>query len=789
MIISIYKRQYIKYCDAGNIGYLLRNTLSNQHSLLIRLIFLILSGVSVIFFPVALIAQNQSNIVPRTVIALYNPNAGPIRDQLIHTAAEMPLNYLGLDVRYYDVNKPLPNIAHDPKVLGILTWFTQGKVIQNPLSYIHWIQNNIKNGKKLVILGNPGFLYNPETKKELPTKYINKVFRLLGLQFYSQWQNSYHDKIIYKNTNMVEFEKTYAKRVRPYYRIKRFNYAYTSYLKVAPYGDNKEASDLIVTGPNGGYAAANYEFFSIYSNKKKRELKQWYINPFLFFKKAFHTENIPKPDVTTLDGLRIFFSHIDGDGWNNVTYVSSFPKHTLSAEVIYEKILKAYPDIPVTVSAIAADIDSSWVGTEKSKKIARKIFALDNVQVATHTYSHPFEWEFFEHYNPNKEKIFFDNYTFGTWLDDSIEEKSFANLLGYEEHPHHHTHGKGYKLHAEDYDTPRAFANKKFDIYNEIIGSINKINEFTPQNKKANIVLWSGNTTPFQKALEITRKNNFYNMNGGDSRFDNEYNSNAWVSGIGKRVGNELQIYAVNSNENTYTDLWTNRFFGFKFLPQTFYNTEVPKRLKPMNLYYHMYSGEKLAALNALLSNIKYIQSQSHISITALDYIKTATGFYSTKFIKISNQCWQVKNRGKLNTIRFDDASIDQVDFSKSTGVIGQNYYRGSMYVSLEPTYQTPEICLKKIPNLADFFNTSKAYLVSSTWQIKDFYTHKNIISFFASGWGNGKFKLVVPKDGLYKIKLEDGRVISSIVNNHFLTFEIKNTAFKEKNIVIKFDH
>jgi len=63
-----------------------------------------------------------------------------------------------------------------------------------------------------------------------------------------------------------------------------------------------------------------------------------------------------------------------------------------------------------------------------------------------------------------------------------------------------------------------------------------------------------------------------------------------------------------------------------------------------------MYSAEKDAALYALLSNIKYIQEQPHIAITSLEYIKTAIGFYSTEFYKTNDNCWSVKNRGKLNS-------------------------------------------------------------------------------------------------------------------------------------------
>lgn len=290
---------------------------------------------------------------------------------------------------------------------------------------------------------------------------------------------------------------------------------------------------------------------------------------------------------------------------------------------------------------------------------------------------------------------------------------------------------------------------------------------------------------PFEEAIKTSRKGGMYNMNGGDSRFDEEYNSVSWVAPVGKTVGTELQIYSVNSNENTYTDLWTDRYFGFKFLTQTFKNTEEPLRLKPMNLYYHMYSAEKDAALYALLSNIKYIQAQPHIAITSLEYIKTAIGFYSTEIYETEGSCWSVKNRGKLNTIRFDHASLKQVNFITSQGVIGQNYYRGALYVALEPTYTEPLICLDKKESLVDLFETSTPYLISSTWKISNMNFQDDQLTFSANGWGKGKFTFVAPESGTYQIITNDERSFTAIADGNFLTFNISNDSFKALNFSI----
>ena len=55
-----------------------------------------------------------------------------------------------------------------------------------------------------------------------------------------------------------------------------------------------------------------------------REFRQWYINPFELFREAFQTDALPKPDTTTLSGRRIYYSHVDGDGWRNVTQIEPY---------------------------------------------------------------------------------------------------------------------------------------------------------------------------------------------------------------------------------------------------------------------------------------------------------------------------------------------------------------------------------------------------------------------------------------------------------------------------------
>ncbi len=543
-----------------------------------------------------------ADIVPRTLIALYDGQ--PLEKQSLHTAAEMPLNYLGLTLEYHDVRKPLPDLTHREDVLGVISWFDGGEKIAHTEGYTKWLMKEMDAGKKLVILGNPGFI--EDTSPE-GLERTNEVLGRLGLYYTNQWQDmTYQNVVIKDDKSIMNYERKLPLIIPDHFQIKSFDPENRIILSIADYGNKDLRSDLIVTGPHGGYAQDGFFFYELFNQKTHEDEKAWIMNPFVFFRKALETDVVPKADTTTLAGSRIFYSHIDGDGWNNISDVrGKNNKLELSVKVLSDHVFKKYPYFPVTVSAIAGDLDPDWVGTEASRNAAREVYALKNIRVGSHTYSHPFEWQFFDDYSLEKEFPLLSRYPGKTWGSNKKLVASLSEKVRDAPPP---------KL-DEKYEVPRAYAKEPFDLHKELVGSLSYIDKYAPKGKKkGDIILWSGNTTPSAPALKMLEENNLLNINGGDTRFDNKYPSVSWVAPIGKQLGKYHQIYSSNSNENTYTNLWHSDFFGYSFLTKTFESTENPIRLKPMNMYYHMYSGEKEASLKAVLHNMGLLQSDSFIA-------------------------------------------------------------------------------------------------------------------------------------------------------------------------------
>ena len=303
------------------------------------------------------------------------------------------------------------------------------------------------------------------------------------------------------------------------------------------------------------------------------------------------------------------------------------------------------------------------------------------------------------------------------------------------------------------------------------MGSVHTINKMVaPPGKTCDIYQWSGNALPFEAALALTREGGIANINGGDIRFDTTYPSYAWVAPIGRLVGQERQIYASASNENTYTDLWTNKYFGYRQVLETYWNTNVPIRVKPIDLYFHCYSGERIGSLGALKTNLDAFRKMALCCVKTSHYAKMAQGFYTTVFEKLGEEKWKVLDRGELQTIRFDDASDKIIDWDNSVAVIGQCHFQGSLYVALEPTQHEAIIALNQSKNVVATPQVGpKPYLLESRSPVWNLKTDGDQFSLETEGFGPLEMGFVVPDDGTYEVLLDEEKMeVSS--KNHLLT-------------------
>lgn len=440
----------------------------------------------------------------------------------------------------------------------------------------------------------------------------------------------------------IILEKNFSKPLEPYKIILQKETSFEAPLKIE-YQEN-----LISSVKNGDpwvvlknsynqthipFAFTSWGGFAI-GNSLINDEELWIVNPFEVFK-ALLNSSFPVPDVTTENGKRILTIHIDGDGFLGF---SEFNPSKTTGEIIRDEILKVYK-LPHTVSIIEGEVAPWGLKPEISERletIAKSIFSLSNVEPASHSFSHPYKWE-------ENDKTSYEN-----------------NMPFY--------------LPIPDYS---------FSYEKEIFGSIDYINKFlTPPDKKVKVFQWTGDCAPGEVPLKITYKARVYNINGGDTTITLSEPFLSRISPMGINFGPYFQVYAPFQNENKYTNLWQGPFWGYIKVIQSFELTENPLRLKPISIYYHFYSGQKLASLNALKKVYDFALSQKTNPMYVSEYIQKVLDLRETAILKTKDG-FIIKNNGFLRTLRVPK-SWGYPDIENGKGILGYSEKNDCFYVHLD---------------------------------------------------------------------------------------------------------
>ncbi|GLS84082.1 endo alpha-1,4 polygalactosaminidase [Paraferrimonas haliotis] len=329
------------------------------------------------------------------------------------------------------------------------------------------------------------------------------------------------------------------------------------------------------------------------------QASRWLHDPFDVLMPLLGLAEIPVADVTTESGRRVVTIHIDGDGFPSRSWMKGKP---FAGETILEQVLKRY-SLPHTVSIIEAEISKDGLYPQQSaalEAIAKEIFSLENVEIASHTFSHPFFWD----------------------TESSVKEKRYGD----------HLPVPGYVL---DYDR-------------EISGSVNYINQrLAPPGKQVKVFLWTGEANPTEAIINKTKALGLYNVNGGNTYvvYDNPSLSQVYPHLNWHPSG--VQVYAPVMNENLYTNLWGENFEGYVRSIETFNILGSPRRMKPVAIYYHMYSGEYPSSLSALKQVYTWAEQQPFTPLYLSEFASRAQSLYETGIAKsIVDDYWYVASTG-----------------------------------------------------------------------------------------------------------------------------------------------
>lgn len=551
-------------------------------------------------------------VMPRRVLMLYDGSGNPadLTYEAIHRLVATPLNYLGYRGDYLDaVNQPLPAYPLPGRYAGIVAWFDDTLPAAAAAKFETWLAKQVADGVRIVLLNRLGVAPG------------GALLGALGLTASSVTAPA--TVTVSARDRMIGYEVDPIPDRREFLRLT--SAGGTPLLQLR--SDRGDRMDAVAYTPWGGYALYPYAVSFM-----PADVERWVIDPFEFLRRALRLPAMPVPDVTTENGSRLMLVHIDGDGFPSRAELPGTP---YAGAAMLTEVLERYR-VPTTVSVIQGEIAPNGLYPKLSAEleaIARRIFALPHVEIASHSYSHPFRWQ--------------------------QAQKSSAD----------------YAFHL---DIP----GYKFDLGAEVDGSIQYINErLAPKGKKVEVFLWSGDTNPSPEAVGRTYAAGVRNMNGGETVVTSSRRSLTEVAPLGIPKGTWFQVYAPNQNENVYTNLWTGPFYGFERVIETFELTDRPLRLKPINLYYHTYIATKRASLASLHNIYGWALAQPVMNVYASEYVDRVLDFQRSTVAR-DGDAWVIRAGKSLREVRAL-AELGPPDLAASSGVAGYSRHEGAWYIHL----------------------------------------------------------------------------------------------------------
>ena len=557
-------------------------------------------------------------IVPRKILILYRsePNGYLGINDACALVAPV-LEHLGYVPEYVDVRGALPTRKLTGLYAGIVAMTGP---VDDAFAYQQWLLSQIASGMRVVFLGDFGFAPS------------DAFLDALGLA--PGPENAAPPVRISTPSPYGTFEAPLRARARMSIQTSVRGRSSDVHPILAIEDARRETWDAVVTATWGGYAFDPYILES-----GLQGVRRWEIDPFRFLQTALDLPAIPAPDVTTESGNRILTVHVDGDGFSSRAQRAGRP---YAGQVILDEVLRRY-DLPHTVSVIEGEIGERGLDPAHApalEAIARDIFALPNVEIASHSYSHAFEWAKAEA---------------GTHESDPAP-------------PH---------LPIQGYH---------FDLRREIDGSVAYINErLAPTNKHVSVFLWSGDCSPSAAAVERVSGLGLFNVNGGGATrtFDLPTITNA--SPLGIPSGTSYQVFAPIQNENVYTNNWRGPYYGFRDVIHTFALNESPRRISPLAIYFHFFTATKSASMHALTQVYEYALGQKTTPLKLSEYAERVLSFQRvTMARRLTDGAWQIGNLGALQTVRLDEA-LGWPDFAHSSRVVGAVRGPDGVYVHLLP--------------------------------------------------------------------------------------------------------
>lgn len=563
-------------------------------------------------------------VMPRHVAVLYNGAEQPsLNDAAVNLYLQMPLNYMGYIADYIDVRDPLPEQVLADRYAGVVAWFPGFVPEGRYRDLSRWIEAEIRDGVPFAVLGSWGLAPDEALASRLGIAGGNPKPEGALVQ------TRVDPMLGFEHAPGLPGEQLSVQELTP-----QMMGASRPLIEFRDQGGTTFVGGAIT--PWGGFAFEPNVLHAVPGSDSQR----WVLDPFAFLQSTLRLPVIPVPDTTTENGRRLLMAHVDGDGSADIAELPGTP---FALDVLLQQVFEKYR-IPQTMSVIEAEVAPWGLYPKRSPQleaIVRKMFRLPWIEVGDHTYSHPFIL------NPGDR-------TDARRYDS--ETSDLKNLMS----------ARGYTV----------------DIQREVVGSRDYINTYlAPKDKPVKVLQWPGDADPDVAWLATVYQAGLVNINGGDTYITHADPTLTNVGPLGIRKGGYLQIYAPITNENIYTNLWRGPFYGFERAIETFEMTNAPRRIKPVDIYYHVYSASKQASLTALRKVYDWAMAQPLYPVHISEFVAKVHDFYDFVVAR-DGDGWRLRGDGALRTVRLP-APLGHPELAASRDVAGWHPGVDGAYASL----------------------------------------------------------------------------------------------------------
>lgn len=695
--------------------------------------------------------------IPRQILALFDGSreAEP-RWTRLHRYAELVLNHMGFHVVYHDIAVNVPPETLGDNYAAVLTWFDAA--VGEPQRYLAWA-NRVRTLEsaaepiKLVVFGESGL-----SSAQMMGDQGRAFLKRLGVEVRSaDHRFGVWGHVAHRDPVFVGFERDFTLTGQDLPIVVASSPDGVSHLRVAEaesVGGN--ATDLVVTAATGGYVHES----ALLRYDEDAQMSLWVLNPFAFFRRVLVEGLVPIPDTTTLNGRRIFFSNVNGEGWT-LPRPSDRPGEPvrLAGGIVLDELIARYPELPVSVGLVTGDLDPELGGrfAEMGGAIASAALSLPHVEAASRTRTLPLRWRFFENYRREKELESGERSAhFKRARNAGVLPEAFASLAeAFTEH--------GTQPSATLGGALRKYGREPFDLDAEIGGALHDVAELAPADRSVPLVGWGGDADVFEGALAKARLAGVAAIGGGGGMYDPVAPSISNLRPLSAQVGSERQIYDALAGDAAYTNFWTEPIHGLLRLQTVLDATERPRRLKPVQISYTAFSALRFGSLNAVRTLLDRARHAPLIPIRASTYARIAEDFVNVRIVRIGPMQWRILGRGSLQTLRFEgDVSGIALDMKRCQGVLGARRENGAFYVSLDPAVEQAVVALGSATDTdkGGFGETHNRFeLDNARWLVRGLVADSCKATFDASGFGLGEMSWHVPTSGSYRVEMhEDGR-------------------------------